>query len=378
MAFTLPTYVADPTLLAGNVYLPEFIADPTLSTGNARLPAFVLTPTLLAGNIYLPEFSTDIIRVPQITVAGAATQKDYGFSSFPLITISAAGIAGQAGSSSISVPLIALSATGVSEAIRQIPHITIAASAVTGTVTNQFQNTLVIPSITATGETLNIIAGNSVLPQIILAAQGQTGTLATATITLPLISMVGAGYEPQIGSASVTIPLIIMQATGYTAAGVTHPTIVMQTQNLALTEYTNYPFNSFAKFNGIYLGASGTGIFALTGATDAGTIIDAAARVGTSDFGTSHLKEVDRMYIGYRSDGEMVLRVFTDEIHVRDYLVKNKGLSGLHVNRVQMGKGVIARYYQFEIQNRNGSDFELDVMEVKPTVLKRRVSGGNP
>ena len=30
-----------------------------------------------------------------------------------------------------------------------------------------------------------------------------------------------------------------------------------------------------------------------------------------------------------------------------------------------------------EIRNRNGSDFELDMIEMKPTVLKRRVGGGN-
>ena len=96
-----------------------------------------------------------------------------------------------------------------------------------------------------------------------------------------------------------------------------------------------------------------------------------------SDFNTLHLKKVDRMYVGYRASGDLILRVFTDEVNVRDYKLTATGKSGMHGNYVRMGKGVEAQYYQFEIQNVDGADFQLNMMELKPTVLRRRVSGNH-
>ncbi|GAG51739.1 unnamed protein product, partial [marine sediment metagenome] len=41
--------------------------------------------------------------------------------------------------------------------------------------------------------------------------------------------------------------------------------IVLNTESLGISEYTNYPFNSFGKLDNDYLGASDTDIFQLTG-----------------------------------------------------------------------------------------------------------------
>jgi hypothetical protein len=41
--------------------------------------------------------------------------------------------------------------------------------------------------------------------------------------------------------------------------------------------------------------------------------------------------------------------------------------------RVKFGKGVKARYWQFEVRNIEGSDFSIDQLQVLPLMLSRRV-----
>jgi hypothetical protein len=151
----------------------------------------------------------------------------------------------------------------------------------------------------------------------------------------------------------------------------------MHTESQALSTYTNYPFNSFAKFNGVYLGASDAGIFALAGANDAGAPIDAVARLGITDFGTTHIKRVDNMYVGYRTDGELLLRVTTCDNSTYDYTLASTGAAGLYNRRVQVGKGLNARYWQFEIQNVDGAEFELNSVDIAFSALTRRVGGSD-
>lgn len=225
------------------------------------------------------------------------------------------------------------------------------------------------------------VVGSTVnqLREVIVAMSGYAGVIGSTTVTLPLIQESLGGVEVCVGSVTVTVPLAVVQMIGTTqvAVGTQQSTIVMHTESQALTTYTNYNFNSLAKFNGVYLGANANGIYALTGDTDDGAIIQASARVGITDFGTSHMKRVDRCYVGYRTSGDLMLRVFTDEINVRDYLLTATGKTGLHGNHLRIGKGLAARYWQFEIQNRFGADFTMNVVEVKPTVLRRRIGGGD-
>lgn len=210
-----------------------------------------------------------------------------------------------------------------------------------------------------------------------LAIAGGTGTIGTASMALPVHRVSAAGVTNVVGEVVLTVPLLVLHATGARAVGANYGTVVMHTESNTLTTYSNYEFNSFAQFNGVYLGAKSDGIFALSGATDNGALIAAAAKVGITDFATSHLKRVERCYVGYSTSGEMILRVITDGDKSRDYLLTPTGKNGVHGNHVRIGRGVEARYWQFEILNKGGADFELDMLEFKPTVLRRRVGGGN-
>jgi hypothetical protein len=217
------------------------------------------------------------------------------------------------------------------------------------------------------------------VPRLALAVAGYSGIVGEVGLTWPALRLVTTGYQPAIGVVRLTLPKLRLVATGRvtTGAGTAPLAVAMHTETMALTTYSNYPFNSFATFNGVYLGAGPAGIFALSGTDDAGVNIDASARVGSSDFSTSHVKRVDRVYVGYRTDGDMILRIFTDEIHVRDYRLRATGRAGLHGNHVRLGKGLRSRYWQFEVRNVDGADFQMNMIELEPTTLQRRVGGGD-
>lgn len=205
---------------------------------------------------------------------------------------------------------------------------------------------------------------------------GANGAIGSMSKAAQFGMAVKTGYFNITATMAKTGHMPVKSMTAQPGIGSNYSTVSMHTEWQALTQYTNYPFNSFAIFNDIFLGASGTGLYVLSGANDAGTNIDAVARVGIADLGTSHGKKVEYVYVGYRATGDMLLRLNTNDSHVRDYMVKYNGETGLHVKRVKLGKGVVARYWQFEVQNINGADFDLNTLEIKPTILSRRVSGG--
>jgi len=218
------------------------------------------------------------------------------------------------------------------------------------------------------------------VPPPVLNLHAVTGKTATLAIPLPAPQLVFQGALATVGVLRLqTLPLgILFNTVSWpTAAQVSaqRVTYALQTERIALSQYTNYPFNSFVIFRGRKMGASTDGIFELVGDTDNGVPIQAEARFGITDMNTSHIKRVDRVYVGYRgAHGHQVLivRVMTNESQQRDYGVPPSIASGLHGARAVLGKGVEARYWQFGILNRNGENFTLDTVEVQPINYQRR------
>lgn len=214
-----------------------------------------------------------------------------------------------------------------------------------------------------------------------LEMDGVVGNFGTLNLDLPAPLLRMSGALIAVGSMAITAPHITLVMTGLVAntpvqVSTTRVTYALQTERMALTQYTNFPFNSFAVFGGRVLGASADGIFELTGDTDAGVQIDAAARLGITDLNTTRVKRVEYVYIGHRAmrgARALLLRVTTNETQQRDYGMPPSITSGLHTGRVMLGMGVESRYWQFELRNRGGAAFTLDTLEVRPTPLRRRV-----
>jgi hypothetical protein len=160
-----------------------------------------------------------------------------------------------------------------------------------------------------------------------------------------------------------------------TPDGTEYQAWVLNLNTKAPFEFTNYPFNSFALCGQRALGLKDDGLYELVGDDDAGERIEAHIKTGLVDFGTQHLKNVVRAYLGYQADGGLFLHVTdTDGGEKREVIYELDQTHGaMKEARIKLGKGVRARYWQFELRNVDGSDFTLDALDVLPVVLKRRV-----
>jgi len=148
-------------------------------------------------------------------------------------------------------------------------------------------------------------------------------------------------------------------------------------KNLAITQYTNYNFNSFAKIGDTHVGFSEDGIYELDNASDDdGTDIDAFAELVRSDWGIPNGKRVRKMYVGYEADGKLQFTLTSDEGVVEVYTLQPT------ITDLKQDGGVIngrrrqrGRYWEEKISNTLGCDFSLDAIDVIPVVLANNLRG---
>lgn len=347
IAGTLALPVPPPTLaLRATTPIP---AQLTLS-----LPAPVLAMSALTGN-------TGALVLPVPLVSIRLGGNDGLTLRVPLPDLALAGVSGQ---TAIFAPRVAMP--------------TLAMSATT--------NALATLSLQAPLPTLKLVAGQGITGNLLLAAPlpnvllgAVTGQVGDLRLSAPVPTLQFTGGFAAVGTLALAVPLPVALMQGFTASPVptvgVSTTYALQTERMALSHYTNFPFNSFATFQGKLLGATGSGIFELTGDTDAGLQIDAEIRTGITDMNTSRIKRVDRVYIGYRGlkgYQTLILRVLTNETQQRDYGVGASINTMLHGTRTRLGLGVESRYWQFGLLNREGRDFTIDSIEVAPIPYNRR------
>lgn len=148
-------------------------------------------------------------------------------------------------------------------------------------------------------------------------------------------------------------------------------TFVLNTQNEAISTYTNFNFNSISN----NLAAADTGIYELVGADDDSVEIQSRIKTHVMDFGSSIHKQVPYAYIGFSSDGSLVLKAISNERGVKNerWYKCVPPRDADDTSRVKMGRGIKDKYWQFELINSNGCDFDIESIELMPLSLKRRI-----
>lgn len=146
---------------------------------------------------------------------------------------------------------------------------------------------------------------------------------------------------------------------------------------MPVSEYDNYLFNSLAYSPDEMLGCTDQGLYVLDGEDDAGADIDAKITSLMLDFDTTKLKRMSTAYMGYTSDGQLLLKIRSvDQGQFVEYWYEGRNPDEQvppGQNRMKIGKGLRSRYWTFELVNIDGSDFELDKVELYPIVLQRRI-----
>lgn len=150
---------------------------------------------------------------------------------------------------------------------------------------------------------------------------------------------------------------------------------VVNANTFALTKYSNFNFNSFARLGSKHYGVQDDGVYELGGETDNGANIDASITLGKNDYGSEHLKKVPAIYIGTHANGDMVLKVSTDSGAINYYSLTALATGDLQSNRITPGKGLQSRYWQYELSNVNGGDIDIESIVFSVVQLSRRIGG---
>lgn len=176
----------------------------------------------------------------------------------------------------------------------------------------------------------------------------------------------------QLTAATELLEQIVFRE-GTSRTGAQYVGWVANADTFAVSRYENWGVQSGGLFKGTYVGVGPDGVYELEGENDDGTDIDAFITLPKTDFGTSEKKGVQYMYAGMKADGGMQVRVMTDDGQEYVYELDAASAEEFRNTRAKFGKGLKSRYYEFDILNEAGADFELDTIEVNPLAVKRRL-----
>lgn len=205
----------------------------------------------------------------------------------------------------------------------------------------------------------------------------------TDTFTVSLLLADSLALSDQVSSKAELLA-VMRDSIGFTAhlriKGEVYTAWTMNTDSRASTKYENYPFNSFMRVGGRHYGVTDSGLYRLDGDDDAGEPITAKIRLGMSSMGSRLVKQVPSVYLGYSASGDLLLKAViadsengTRESHV--YRLHADGAGSTREGRTKLGKGLNAVYWDFEIENVNGADFDIDNIEFMPLTIQRRLRG---
>lgn len=153
---------------------------------------------------------------------------------------------------------------------------------------------------------------------------------------------------------------------------------VLNTANLAASEYRDFPFESAAVFDTSTYVAGDGGIYELKRGDDDGDPIEAWIRTGLSELGDSRQKRLKNAWVGRTGTGKLVLKVVTTGVDGRKtedwYLQETDARAGSEPRegRFKVGEGLQSRFWQFEIHNKAGGALDLTDVQLFPIVLDLR------
>lgn len=186
------------------------------------------------------------------------------------------------------------------------------------------------------------------------------------TESAQMLGVLAAGQKVSLNLSDIITAAVIIKAGDEEMVGwIINPNL------MASTALDNYDFTGFGQHKGRYYGIRPDGLYVLEGDTDDGVQIDSFVSLGNKNFNTAKQKRVPHAYIGASTDGRMVLKVI---VHGQEYLyaVRNPS-TDMAEQRVDIGRGLRSNYWNFELMNREGADFEIDTIKFMPIVLERRI-----
>lgn len=242
----------------------------------------------------------------------------------------------------------------------------------TGFAQNQFGHEEVIMSSLALS--LNPMIANSLI-SVLMSSTGQvTGAISFDLLMDAELSSTGqASTTFDLDSAiEATILSVISARTSLGMGSAGDTCWVVNADTGASSRYEGFEFNSFATLDGQLYATREDGLYRVGADDDAGEPIRAMISLGRQTFGSTHLKGLTAAYLGVSSTDTMYLKVVVNDGNEYIYRARRND-EFMKTQRIDTGKGLRANYFDFEIYNSDGSDFELDSVEFAPVQLSRRI-----
>ncbi len=210
-------------------------------------------------------------------------------------------------------------------------------------------------------------------------APGYTNLVMQVMTMSGAMEQYGSGtmvIEPFAGTnyaGAAYIELFTMSGSGGVVLTETFRTFVMNTRSGGVTEFQNFPFNSYAKIGDKYYAAGVTGLYLLEGSSDNNVSINWRFRTGQLDDKTDALKRLPEVLMGLRMSGPVRVRVWYNDTSYADYVLPPVNTSSLYQHRVTPGRGMRSRYYAIELQGVANSAAEIDSLQPMFSKTTRRL-----
>jgi len=215
----------------------------------------------------------------------------------------------------------------------------------------------------------------------------KTGDLAVTWMTSNGVYAGGTGgkyvnlTDDKMVMPEVTTIASIVRRQGeawlYIAASSGGVAVAVNLKNGFHSRYTSYDFTGFFLLGKQPYGANSSGIFLLEGDKDNQiNDIDAYATTPVADFGVPQLKLCPDAYLHTRTEGDLVLDLFVDEIAVTTGLpFEGPAVTGVGVRRLRakLPRGVEGTNWQFKTSNVAGCRCTLFSLKVPPVVSRRTI-----
>jgi hypothetical protein len=153
-------------------------------------------------------------------------------------------------------------------------------------------------------------------------------------------------------------------------------TWTINTRTTAVTQYSNFAFNSFALMGRKTIAADTNGLYELVGARDDTADITARMAGGFFQPAGGKLAGFKGAYLAVAGQGKgsgatWLLKLDTGD--GKSYIYKRVSRPDLQTTKFDIGKGLRSRYFAWELIADDGQDFDLDSLEFVPMVSARRI-----
>lgn len=213
--------------------------------------------------------------------------------------------------------------------------------------------------------------------RVFVVVMNSAGTAATAFAITRVVNetvLSAAGADTPVTLSSILTALMQSEILAGGDAPLFDQAAEVWALNLAndaTSTYAGYDFNSFGQIGGSCFGARQDGVYLLEGDTDAGNPIRASVSYGAQDFGSKTKKNLSRAYVGASSTGTLYLKVTANG---QKFIYSARASSpGMKQQRFDVGRGLQATYFTFELFNKNGGNFEIGSVSFMAAEFIRRI-----